>query len=47
MKMKVLSLEKEKKNKFSFCFFLAYSYLCSEIWHRSRYKDRNSVWNSS
>jgi len=27
---KVLSLEKEKKNEFSFCFFLAYSYLCTQ-----------------
>ena len=27
---KVLSLEKEKKNKFSFCFLLTYSYLCRQ-----------------
>ena len=31
LRVKVLSLEKEKKNEFSFCFFLAYSYLCSQI----------------
>ena len=27
--VKVLSLENEKKNLFSFCIFLAYSYLCT------------------
>ena len=35
LRVKVLSLEKEKKNEFSFCFFLAYSYLCTHygyIW---------------
>ena len=28
---KTLSLENEKKNSFSFCILLVYSYLCSEI----------------
>ena len=28
---KTLSLESEKKNSFSFCILLVYSYLCSEI----------------
>ena len=31
LRSKVLSLENEKKNKFSFCILLAYSYLCSMI----------------
>ena len=31
LRPKVLSLEKEKKNEFSFCFFLAYSYLCTKF----------------
>jgi hypothetical protein len=32
LRLKVLSLEKEKKNTFFFCFLLAYSYLCRELW---------------
>ena len=31
LRSKVLSLENEKKNKFSFCILLAYSYICSMI----------------
>jgi len=31
LRPKVLSLEKEKKNEFSFCFLLTYSYLCTQI----------------
>ncbi len=29
---KALSLEKEKKNEFSFCILLAYSYLCNVLY---------------
>ena len=41
---KVLSFENEKKNKFSFCILLTYSYLCSNnfeiivfLWHKKMY----------